>query len=126
MEISLKKILIYFRAKYEHTPNLSSKHAFSRIDINSETLGIQINQSKLPEQNLVIKFRNYKNYNEFLFNEELQQNIDLSPITKYLQRNKVDSATETLIKVIPETAESHAPLVEKKWSNVKKRISRKS
>ena len=90
----------------------------------SDHLGqyIKLNQSKSPEEKFKIKFRDYRNYNESDFNSELQTNIVNSEIEQHLQINDVNTATETLIKVIQETADVHAPLVEKTLSNKKRGI----
>lgn len=81
-----------------------------------------LNQNKIPEKNLKIKFRNYRRYNVHDFNTELQANINASMIEEHLQRNDVNAATETLIKVIQDTAEVHAPLIEKQHNPEKEKI----
>ena len=90
----------------------------------SDHLGqyVRLNQSKLTEEKVKIKFRDYKNYDVNAFNKELQRNIDRSQIDEQLQRNDVNSATATLVKVIQDTANSHAPLVEIYRSSIKKKI----
>ena len=82
----------------------------------------KLNLNKQSEQKMKIKFRSFKNYDAEAFNEELQRNISTSPIDEYLQTSDINSATETLIKIIQDTAESHAPLVEKNINTQKKTI----
>ena len=83
----------------------------------------KLNLSKQNEQKEKIRFRCFRNYDVNAFNAELQRNIDASPIHEYIETSDINSATETLIKVIQETAESHAPYVERTINTSKKNVS---
>ena len=82
----------------------------------------KLNLKKQSEPRMKIKFRNFKNYDVDAFNAELQRNINTSQINEYLQTSDINLATETLVKIIQDTAESHAPLTEKTLNNQKKNI----
>ena len=90
----------------------------------SDHLGqyMKLNQQKPNNQKTKVKFRSYKKYDPIAFNADLQTNLNTSQIEEQLQRNEVDLATDTLIKVIQDTAQLHAPLVEKTIRNEKKFI----
>ena len=82
----------------------------------------KLNLHKPVEQKEKIRFRDFKKYDVNAFNTELQRNIEASPIEEYLEASDINSATETLIKIIQETVESHAPYVEKTINPSKKSI----
>ena len=90
----------------------------------SDHLGqyMKLNQNQLEEKKTTIKFRNFKRYDVEAFNVELQRNIDASQIDEHLEREDINSATETLLRIIQDTAESHAPMVEMNLKNKKKNI----
>ena len=67
----------------------------------------KLNLNKPFEQKEKIRFRDFRNYDVNAFNAELQRNIDASPIQEYIETSDINSATETLIKVIQGTAEIH-------------------
>ena len=90
----------------------------------SDHMGIymRLNQNSpdIPDSKII--FRNYKNYNAEQFCAELAENLESSSIEDHLNNNDVNSATEEMIRVIQETAQKHAPLVEKKCKNHKKSV----
>ena len=90
----------------------------------SDHMGIymKLNRSKPVPPKTVIKYRNYKEYNVEAFTTQLQSNIDESQIQEHLESNDVNSATESLIKIIQDTVNLHAPLIEKNVENKPKYI----
>ena len=85
-------------------------------------LYMKLNKTKPPALKSTIKYRNFKNYDAQDFNTELQKNIEASQIQEHLDRDDVNSATETLIKTMQDTADMYAPVVEKKEQNRKKYV----
>ena len=83
---------------------------------------MKLNQKPPPIPDSKIIFRSYKNYNSEDFCSELAANIEASNIEDLIENNDVNSATEELVKVIQETAQKHAPVIEVKKKNQKKGI----
>ena len=90
----------------------------------SDHMGIymKVNRNTKSTQNPKIKFRNYKNYDADAFNKQLAENLRISPIDDQIKKGEVNLATETMVKVIQETAEMHAPLIELNRKTKKKNI----
>ena len=80
----------------------------------SDHFGIytRLGMEKLPKQNQTIRYRNFKNYDADLFNEDLNLKLKSSKITKYIEQDDVNGATEELIHIMQETADIHAPEIE--------------
>lgn len=80
----------------------------------SDHMGVymKLNKKKPVSEKEIIKFRDYRKYDATKFNTSLKQNLEDSLILDHLNTDNVNSATTTLIKVIQQTAEQHAPLVE--------------
>ena len=76
--------------------------------------------NKPPKHEETITFRNFKKYNPDLFNNDLECNLRNSNISKCLEENDVNSATEELVNVIQKTADVHAPVVTIKVGKQKK------
>ena len=59
-----------------------------------------------------ITVRNFKNYNETKFIEELKVCLEKSDINKFIEEKQINEATEELVKIIKTTLDFHAPLIE--------------
>ena len=59
-----------------------------------------------------ITVRNFKNYNEIKFIEELKINLEKSDINKFIDEKLSNEATEELVKIIKTTLDTYAPLIE--------------
>jgi hypothetical protein len=60
-----------------------------------------------------IRFRSYKNYSPENFNTDLEAALSNSELTKLIDTEKVEEATELWIKIFSDIANRHAPLIEK-------------
>ena len=90
----------------------------------SDHLGVymKINRNKPVPPASTITYRDYKNYDAEALRSTLQTNLNESPLQSHLQNADVMSATETLVKIIQETVNIFAPLVEKNLKNKPKHI----
>ena len=59
-----------------------------------------------------ITIRNFKNYNQNSFIEELQNQLEKSHVQSFINEKLVNEATEELINVIKNTLDKHAPLIQ--------------
>lgn len=82
----------------------------------SDHLGtyIKLNLKKQVAEVKKIKHRSYKNYDPQLFSNDLLENVTNSNIKQHIESRDVNSSTEELIKIIQQTADQHAPLIETK------------
>ena len=90
----------------------------------SDHLGVymKINRNKPVPPASTITYRDYKNYDAEALRSTLQTNLNESSLQSHLQNADVMSATETLVKIIQETVNIFAPLVEKNLKNKPKHI----
>ena len=90
----------------------------------SDHMGIymKVNRTTNAAQNLKIRVRNYKNYDANAFNTQLAEELRSSPVDEQLDSGNLDAATETLVKVIQDTAAIHAPFIEINCKTKKKKI----
>ena len=89
----------------------------------SDHMGIfmKLNKTAPAPEKETTRFRDYRKYDVQAFNTSLQQNLNNSQIEEYLTSDDVNTATTTLIKILQETAQKHAPMVEKKNAQNKKK-----
>ena len=67
-----------------------------------------------------IKVRNFKEYNASAFAKDVQIKLEMKK--SEMENCNVNEAVNSLVKIISDTAESHAPIIEVKLSNKKKDI----
>ena len=120
--------------KKSGTPSIID-HVWSNADLNyirqsgtfhgiSDHFGIymRLRIEKQPKQTETIRYRTFKNYNPTLFSEDLNNNFQSSKIEKYIEENDVNAATQELVRVIQETADTHAPEVTIKTGKHKNKV----
>ena len=96
------------------TPEIKIKSCGTILGI-SDHLGIYKKIEFQRGQNLPkrkIKFRSYKKYDKEKYAEEVEQSIEESKLQELIDNKKVDAATEELVKILVETAQKHAPIIE--------------
>ena len=71
-----------------------------------------LNRQKERKEKKSIKYRSYKDYDQNNFTHDLQKNLVISNVNKYIHEKDVNRATEELIKTMQGTAQIHAPLKE--------------
>ena len=76
-----------------------------------------INQVKPVKK---IQVRNFKDYNPTVFAEDVQKKLEQNK--SEMKNCNVNEAVSSLVKIISDTAEIHAPIIEVKLSNKKKDI----
>ena len=59
-----------------------------------------------------IKIRNFKKYNPENFNKDLKERLDMTNISDLLTDDLVNEATEKFSKVLRDTLDKHAPIIE--------------
>ena len=69
-----------------------------------------------------VRYRNYRNYNAEIFNVELKQKLTKSDFNKLIDCEELNKAMETFTKTLKETAQKHAPMVEKVKKNKKENV----
>lgn len=74
---------------------------------------ILVNQTCVKQEPDKIRFRSYRNYNKEKFNEDLQQNLGKSDFNNLIEDRELNKAMDTWTKVFVDTAQTHAPIVEK-------------
>ena len=74
---------------------------------------IKVNQKLEKPEPEMIKFRSYRAYNKDNFNEDLKMNLINSEFDNEVNNNDVNKAMDTWIKVFSDTAQKHAPIIEK-------------
>ena len=72
------------------------------------TMSTQI--PKKPEK--IISIRNYKNYNQQKFCEELNESLKQSNLETLINQNEVNKAMEVFIEIIQQATENNAPMKE--------------
>ena len=60
-----------------------------------------------------VRYRNYRDYNTESFNKNLEQELTKSDFIKQIDRENLDEAMDTFTKIFKETAQKHAPMIEK-------------
>ena len=85
-------------------------------------LYVQTNITKPKPEESEIRYRNYKNYCEEKFNDELKEAIEKSSLNSLIEADLIDEATELWIKIFKKTANKHAPLVVKRKSKRMRKI----
>ena len=80
----------------------------------SDHLGtyIRLNMQKPKKEKKTIRHRSYRKYDPQAFRCSLQENLAHSNIQHHLENRDVNSSTEELIKIIKQTADEHAPMME--------------
>ena len=88
----------------------------------SDHIGIymKLNKIRPSVEKKTRKIRDYRKYDPVAFNNSLKENLDMSPVEEYLNHDDVNSATESLIRVLQTTADIHAPLKEVNINSKKK------
>ena len=66
-----------------------------------------------------IKFRSFKKYQSENFNSDLKTALDSSELKTLIENKDVNKATDLLVKLITQTANTHAPLIDKKVADQK-------
>lgn len=74
---------------------------------------IRINHTVGKPEPVKTRFRSYRNYNQDHFNEELQQKLDASEVDQLIENRELNKAMDTWTAVFRETAQKHAPIIEK-------------
>ena len=94
----------------------NSKHINScgKVEGVSDHEGIFVTFSIEKEKQKVekITIRNFKNFKEENFNEELKDKIEKSNLNKLIETKNVNEATTELVTVIKTTLDIHAPLIQ--------------
>ena len=94
----------------------NSKHINScgKVEGVSDHEGIFVTFSIEKEKQKVekITIRNFKNFKEENFNEELKEKIEKSNLNKLIETKNVNEATTELVTVIKTTLDIHAPLIQ--------------
>lgn len=82
----------------------------------SDHLGtyIRLNMQKPRVEQKIIKHRSYRKYDAHTFRCSLRENLIHSRIQQHLDNRDVNSSTEELIKIIQQTADEQAPIIETK------------
>ena len=75
---------------------------------------LQLNLKKPKNIKKKIKFRSFKKYKSDMFNADLKAALDSSDLKTHIENKDVNKATDLLVKIITNTANSHAPLIERK------------
>ena len=70
----------------------------------------------------IVKFRNFKNYNEKLFAEEVKEKIKNSDLREHIKNKDVNKATEGLVNILKNISNKHAPLKTIKISKKNKKV----
>ena len=60
-----------------------------------------------------IRYRNYRNYNAEAFNDELKKEFLNSDLESLIDNGELDKAMDSWTKTFKETAQKHAPMIEK-------------
>ena len=81
----------------------------------SDHVGVYIktNLTKPKPAEKSIVYRCYKNYSPEKFNDDLNEALNNTELTELINAEKCDEATDLWIKIFSETANKHAPLIEK-------------
>ena len=96
------------------TPEIKIKSSGTFLGI-SDHLGIYQKIEFQKGQSLdirKIKFRSYKKYDKEKYAEDVEKTIKESKIQEHIEDKNVNAATEELVKILVDTAQKHAPLVE--------------
>lgn len=90
----------------------------------SDHVGIYVkaNLTKPKPEKQIVRFRSYKNYSPENFNNDLKQALVNSSLQTFIDEEKVNEATELWVKIFSDTANKHAPIIEKERSKKKKNI----
>ena len=73
---------------------------------------MKIHCQKPKKKPKVISIRDYKNYNVENYCKELRENLKESQLEKLINSKQVNSAMETLLEIIQQTSNKHAPIKE--------------
>ena len=73
---------------------------------------VSINLEKEIPKTKKITIRNFKNYNEKAFTDNLKENLEKSKINQYIEEKQPNEATEELINILKNTLDFHAPFKE--------------
>ena len=90
----------------------------------SDHVGVYVKTNNIkpkPAKNTII-YRCYKNYSPEKFNEELNEALKNPDLTELIDAKRGDEATTLWIKIFSETANRHAPLIEKTVTTKMKKI----
>ena len=80
------------------------------------------NITKPKPESEIIRFRSYRNYSPENFNNDLQQALSTPNMKALIEDKKVEEATDLWMKIFSDTANKHAPIVEKEKTKKIKHI----
>ena len=116
IKASTRKDLVSGReSALDHVWTNSKKiHSSGKVTGVSDHEGIFVTFFTEKEKRKIekITIRNFKNYNQENFNNELKDKLVESNINKLIENKNVNEATTELVKIIKTTLDSHAPLIE--------------
>ena len=85
-------------------------------------LYVKLNMTTEKPEPEKVRYRNYRNYNVESFNAELEQKLTKSDFNKLIDGEELNKAMDTFTKTLKETAQKHAPMVEKVKKHKKENV----
>ena len=77
-------------------------------------------EKTIPEK---VRFRSYRTYNAEKFNEDLKQHLIKSDFNNLIENKELDKSMDLWTKTFKETAQKHAPIIEKLKKNKKENVA---
>ena len=96
---------------WTNTTDIVSSGAVTGVSDHDGTF-VKFSMEREKPKTEKITIRNFKNYNEDRFLEDLERNLELSKIKQFIDEKKTNEATNELIENIKITLDKHAPFIE--------------